>query len=46
MEVLYTIDFGLYTGTGLTACNYRNIYKVTGKGVFEFVSSEPIEEKE
>lgn len=42
MDVLVTIRFGVYTGTGLAACNYEIVYKAVGKGAFEFVSLDPI----
>lgn len=46
LDVLFTIRFGVYTGVGLTACNYEIVYKVVGKGAFEFVSCDRIGEEE
>lgn len=46
MEVLYSIRFGLFTDTTLTNCNYVIVYRVSGKGQFEFESMNPIEKKE
>ncbi|MDL2247478.1 DUF5017 domain-containing protein [Bacteroides sp. OttesenSCG-928-J23] len=39
VDVLYTIQFGLYTGATITDCNYQMVYKVTGKGKFEYVEN-------
>ena len=35
IDLFYTVNFGVYTGTN---ANYSIVYKVTGKGQFEFVS--------
>ncbi len=39
VDVTYTINFGIYTGTTISAPNYTIVYKVTGTGKFEYVAS-------
>lgn len=39
VDVTYTIKFGLYTGTTISAPNYVIVYKVTGNGKFEYVEN-------
>lgn len=37
MEVTYTINLGIYTGTNLSACNATLVYRVSAPAEFEFV---------
>ena len=39
IDVTYTIKFGVYTGTTISAPNYIMVYKVTGTGKFEYVAN-------
>ena len=39
VDVTYTINFGVYTGTTISAPNYTIVYKVTGTGKFEYVAN-------
>ena len=39
IDVTYTIKFGVYTGTTISAPNYIIVYKVTGTGKFEYVAN-------
>ena len=37
MDVTYTVNVGIYFGTTVSTCTHSLIYKVTGRGQFEFV---------
>lgn len=39
VNVTYTINFGVYTGSSISAPNYTIVYKVTGTGKFEYVAN-------
>lgn len=38
VDVTYTINLGLYTGTSISQCTHSLVYKVVGTGEFEYVS--------
>lgn len=44
VSITYTINFALFTGTTLNDCSHTIVYKVVGKGKFEYVkdSFQPI----
>lgn len=37
LNVTYTINFGIFTGTPIADCTHTIVYKVVGKGKFEYV---------
>lgn len=39
VEVLYTVKVGIYLGTSITTCTHQLVYKVIGKGKFEYVEA-------
>lgn len=38
IDVIYTVNLGIYTGTQLTGCTHTMQYKVVEKGKFEYVA--------
>lgn len=44
IDVLYTVQVGIYTGANVSACTHQLVYKVVGPGQFEYVedSFQPI----
>lgn len=42
VDVTYTIQLGIYTGTSVSAPTHKLVYKVTGNPAFEFVSFEAL----
>ena len=45
IEVLYTVQVGIFTGTTVNHCTHQLVYKVTAPGKFEYVedSFQPIQ---
>lgn len=37
IDVLYTVQVGIYTGTTVSDCTHQLVYKVTAPGTFEYV---------
>lgn len=37
VDVTYTINFGIYTGTTISECTHTIVFKVTGTGKFQYV---------
>lgn len=45
IDVLCTIQFGIYTGNSISSCTHQIVYKVIGKGEFEYVKDSLVELK-